>query len=30
MSNPWVDKFTSIVIAPFLAFVGYRKKKRKK
>ncbi len=28
--NPWLDKFNGIIIAPFLAFVGYRNKAKKK
>jgi capsular exopolysaccharide synthesis family protein len=28
--NPWLDKFNGIFIAPFLAFVGYRNKTKKR
>lgn len=30
MQNPWLDKFNAIFFAPFLAFVGYRNKAKRK
>ncbi len=30
IQNPWLDKFSSIFIAPFLAFVGYRNKTKRR
>lgn len=30
MQNPWLEKFNGIFIAPFLAFVGYRNKAKRK